>query len=94
VADIFIKIEKKDIKISNLDENIIIQCDNNINLLFTKESIKELLVNSTNIKLYTKNEVSNLIKDLIKSADFISFTEAYGPMGWVELNNWIEKNIE
>lgn len=43
MAKILIKIEKNDVKTSKLGNNIMIQCDNNIDLIFTPESIQELI---------------------------------------------------
>ena len=43
MASILIKIEKEDIKTSILGKNILIQCKNNIGIVFTPESIEELI---------------------------------------------------
>lgn len=90
MANLIIKIEKDDINISDLGDDIIIKCENDIILNFTKESIQELI---SKFDVYSKNDVSNLIKKLVKNADFISFTEEYGPKGWIELDKWINDNI-
>lgn len=43
MANILIKLEKDDIKTSNLGNNIIVQCKNNIDLVFTPEALEELI---------------------------------------------------
>ena len=90
MANLIIKIEKNDINISDLGDDIIIKCENDIILNFTKESIQQLI---SKFDVYSKNDVSNLIKKLVKNADFISFTEEYGHKGWNELDKWINDNI-
>lgn len=49
MAQILIKVEKDDIKISKLGNNIVIQCDNNIDLIFTPEALRELIGDYNNI---------------------------------------------
>lgn len=43
MADILIKIEKDDIRTTKSGNNIIVQCNNNIDLIFTPEAIEELI---------------------------------------------------
>ena len=43
MAKIIIKIEKDDVRTSMIGYNIMIQCDNDIDLIFTKEAIVELI---------------------------------------------------
>jgi len=64
MANIYINISKEDIKTSVLGENILVQCDNNINLIFTRDSLQELISDFTGLndtQLYTKNDVSNFM---------------------------------
>lgn len=49
MARILIKIEKDDVKTSMLGNNIIIQCNNNIDLVFTPEALQELINDFNNI---------------------------------------------
>ena len=49
MAQILIKIEKDDVKTSKLGNNILIQCDNNIGLIFTPEALKELINDYNNV---------------------------------------------
>ena len=49
MADILIKIEKDDIRTSKSGNNIIVQCNNNIDLIFTPEAIEELIKDYNNI---------------------------------------------
>ncbi|MCK5210775.1 MAG: hypothetical protein KAQ62_13840 [Cyclobacteriaceae bacterium] len=49
MADILIKIEKDDIRTSKSGNNIIVQCNNNIDLIFTSEAIEELIKDYNNI---------------------------------------------
>ncbi len=49
MAKFLIKIEKEDIKTSRFGKNIMINCDNNIDLIFTPESIQELIDDYQNI---------------------------------------------
>jgi hypothetical protein len=49
MADILIKIEKEDIRTSKSGDNIIVQCNNNIDLIFTPEAIEELIKDYNNI---------------------------------------------
>lgn len=48
MAQLLIKVEEDDIKTSKLGNNIMVQCKNNIDLVFTPESLKEL-INDYNI---------------------------------------------
>ena len=43
MSKILIKLEKEDIKTSVLGENILIECNNNIDIIFTKEALVELI---------------------------------------------------
>ncbi len=49
MSDILIKIEKDDIRTSKSGNNIIVQCNNNIDLIFTPEAIEELIKDYNNI---------------------------------------------
>jgi hypothetical protein len=49
MARIFIKVEKDDVKTSKLGNNIMVQCDNNIDLIFTPEALQELINDYNNI---------------------------------------------
>lgn len=91
MAKLILKIEKEDIKITNKNDNIEISCQNDIELIFSKNAIDQLILN---VESYSKKDVINIIKKLIKDADFISFTEEYGPKGWSELEKWINNNIK
>lgn len=50
MANFTIKIEKEDIKISEIGNNIMINCENNINLIFTREALEELINDYNDIK--------------------------------------------
>jgi hypothetical protein len=50
MANILLKINKEDIKTSKLGLNIMINCENNIDLVFTPESIEELIKDYNQIK--------------------------------------------
>jgi len=45
-------------------------------------------------KNYTTDEVKQLIKHFVKTADFIDFNREYGITGWKELDKWLEKNVK
>jgi hypothetical protein len=49
MARILIKVEKDDVKTSKLGNNIMVQCDNNIDLIFTPEALQELIDDYNNI---------------------------------------------
>ena len=49
MANITIKIEKNDVKTSKLGNNVMINCENNINLIFTPEALEELINDYNNI---------------------------------------------
>ena len=49
MARILIKVEKDDVKTSKLGNNIMVQCDNNIDLIFTPEALEELINDYNNI---------------------------------------------
>jgi len=49
MARILIKVEKDDVKTSKLGNNIMVQCDNNIDLIFTLEALQELIDDYNNI---------------------------------------------
>ncbi len=49
MARILIKVEKDDVKTSKLGNNIMVQCDNNIDLVFTPEALQELIDDYNNI---------------------------------------------
>jgi len=49
MARILIKVEKDDVKTSKLGNNIMVQCDNNIDLVFTPEALQELINDYNNI---------------------------------------------
>jgi hypothetical protein len=49
MARILIKVEKEDVKTSKLGNNIMVQCDNNIDLIFTPEALQELIDDYNNI---------------------------------------------
>jgi hypothetical protein len=44
-------------------------------------------------KNYTTDEVKQLIKHFVKTADFIDFNREYGITGWKELDKWLEQNV-
>lgn len=50
MARILIKVEKDDVKTSKIGNNIMVQCDNNIDLIFTHESLEELINDYNEIK--------------------------------------------
>lgn len=58
MANIIIKVEKNDVKTSKLGNNIIVQCNNNIDLIFTPEALKEL-INDYNIIISDNSDVKN-----------------------------------
>jgi len=43
MPNIYIKIEKEDIKTSKMGLNILVECKDNINLIFTPEALDELI---------------------------------------------------
>jgi len=43
MSRILINVEKDDVKTSRLGKNIMIKCDNNIDLIFTPEALQELI---------------------------------------------------
>ena len=45
-------------------------------------------------KNYTTDEVKQLIKHFVKTADFIDFDREYGITGWKELDKWLEQNVK
>jgi hypothetical protein len=45
-------------------------------------------------KNYTTDEVKQLIKHFVKTADFIDFNREYGITGWKELDKWLEQNVK
>ena len=45
-------------------------------------------------KNYTADEVKQLIKHFVKTADFIDFNREYGITGWKELDKWLEQNVK
>jgi hypothetical protein len=45
-------------------------------------------------KNYTTDEVKQLIKHFVKTADFIDFNREYGITGWEELDKWLEQNVK
>ena len=45
-------------------------------------------------KNYTTDEVKQLIKHFVKTADFIDFDREYGITGWEELDKWLEQNVK
>jgi len=49
MARILIKVEKDDVKTSKLGNNIMVECDNNIDLVFTPEALQELINDYNNI---------------------------------------------
>jgi hypothetical protein len=49
MARILIKVESNDVKTSKLGNNIMVQCDNNIDLVFTPEALQELINDYNNI---------------------------------------------
>ena len=49
MAKLMIKVEKEDVKTAKLGNNIMVQCDNNIDLIFTSEAIEELISDYNNI---------------------------------------------
>ena len=49
MARILIKVEKDDVKTLKLGNNIMVQCDNNIDLIFTPEALEELINDYNNI---------------------------------------------
>jgi hypothetical protein len=57
MSRILIKVEKDDIKTSKSGNNIMIQCDNNIDLIFTPEALKEII-----------NDYNNIVSDVIGSS--------------------------
>ena len=59
MAKLLIKIEKGDVKTSELGKNIIIQCENNIDLVFTPDAIKELISDFNHIKKTKRQQLSD-----------------------------------
>ena len=49
MAKLMIKVEKEDVKTAKLGNNIMVQCDNNIDIIFTPEAIDELINDYNNI---------------------------------------------
>ena len=49
MARILIKIEINDIKTSKMGNNIMVQCDNNIDLIFTHEALQDLINDYNNM---------------------------------------------
>ena len=49
MAKLMIKVEKEDVKTTKIGNNIMIQCDNNIDIIFTPEAIEELISDYNNI---------------------------------------------
>ena len=47
-----------------------------------------------NIKNYTTDEVKQLIKHFVRTANFIDFNREYGITGWTELDKWLEQNVK
>jgi len=54
MAKLLIKVEKQDVKTAELGVNILVQCKNNIDLVFTREALEELLSDFEAIKLRKK----------------------------------------
>lgn len=67
MANLTIKIEKEDIKTSEIGNNIMVSCENNINLIFTKESLEELINDYNDIYV---NKVVEEIADTIKETTY------------------------
>lgn len=60
-----------------------------------EEKISELNISDVrSSKNYTTNEVKQLIKRFVKTADFIDFNREYGITGWKELDKWLEQNVK
>lgn len=53
--------------------------------------LSQLIYDSKN---YTTDEVKQLIKHFVKTADFIDFNREYGITGWKELDKWLEQNVK
>lgn len=49
MARILIKVEKDDVNTSKLGNNIMVQCNDNIDLIFTPEALQELIGDYNNI---------------------------------------------
>lgn len=49
MARILIKVEKDDVNTSKVGNNVMIQCENNIDLIFTHEALEELINDYNNI---------------------------------------------
>lgn len=50
MTNLTIKIEKEDIKTSEIGNNIMVNCENNISLIFTREALEELINDYNDIK--------------------------------------------
>ena len=42
---------------------------------------------------YSRMEMIDKLKELVRTADFLDFTREYGLGGWAELDEWIGKNV-
>ena len=42
-------------------------------------------------RMYSEEEVWNLVRDLVENSDFIDFNKEYGVSGWNELPKWFEQ---
>ena len=64
---------------------------------FLNENSEEKKLNISDVsssKNYTTDEVKQLIKHFVKTADFIDFNREYGITGWKELDKWLEQNVK
>ena len=50
MANFTIKIEKEDIKTSEIGNNIMVSCENNISIVFSREALEELINDYNDIK--------------------------------------------
>lgn len=50
MANLTIKIEKEDINTSEIGINIMVNCENNISIVFTREALEELINDYNDIK--------------------------------------------
>ena len=60
-----------------------------------EENTSELNISDVSSnKNYTTDEVKQLIKHFVKTADFIDFNREYGITGWKGLDKWLEQNVK
>jgi hypothetical protein len=61
---------------------------------FQVYEIKDTTSVKPETKLYTSEEVKSVVKDIIKSADFLDFTPEYGIGGWNALEKLMNEKIK